>query len=76
MSADIRSELVDQLISAYCDWREHCRDVHAAYDRFAKAVAPTARRLAFDAYRSALDSEEHASYVYADQLKLVELAYD
>ena len=75
MITDTRTDLVDQLISAYCDWREHCRDVHATYERFASAVAPTARRLAFDAYRTALDSEERASYVYADQLKLVELAY-
>ena len=66
MTVDVAPEIVDRLMEVYCDWREQCLEVHAAYERF-KVAAP-ADRLAFAAYELALNREEEASELYAEQI--------
>ena len=51
--AQIRPELVDEMIDLYCDWRTASAEVQAAYDRFCDAP-PSDRLLAFAAYTAAL----------------------
>ncbi len=65
------AESVDRLIELYCDWREQCREVNAAYRNFTAAPAD-ARALAFAVYEAALDREESACEIYAAQVRLVE----
>jgi hypothetical protein len=65
-----RSELVDELMEAYLDWREECNDLRDAYDRWSLA-SPDERGLGFVAYSAALDREEQASAVYAERTQLV-----
>ncbi|MBV8990206.1 MAG: hypothetical protein JO372_16770 [Solirubrobacterales bacterium] len=62
--------LIDQLLEFYCVWRAECAAVHTTYEQFA-AAAPSERTLAFAAYLAALDREESAAQVYADQIALV-----
>jgi len=65
MSEPIDKRLVDEAVDAYVDWWEERASVWDAYARW--ACAPVAdRRLAFSAYRSALDREERAAQVYAE----------
>ena len=70
MASRLRSELVDELMDAYVDWREECNALRDAYDRWSIA-SPDERSLAFVAYSAALDREEQASAVYAERTQLV-----
>jgi len=70
LTTEIRSELVDELISLYCNWRTQCAEVTAAYRRCSSAE-PTERALAFAAYLAALDREESAARDYASQVELI-----
>ena len=73
LEAQIRSELIDELMDRYVDWREQCIAVGSAYERWSNG--PSAEReLAFAAYRAALDLEEQASLVYADRANRFEHA--
>ena len=76
MASRAQSELVDELMEAYVDWREECNGLRDAYDRWSTA-SPDERSLAFVAYSAALDREEQASAVYAERTQLVanELAF-
>jgi hypothetical protein len=67
LDAQVRPEAIDRLIELYCDWREECAGVHAAYERFSGAAADN-RVLAFAAYTAALDREAAASRSYEDQV--------
>jgi hypothetical protein len=55
--------LVDACIDSYIEWREECENLAGAYDRWAGSRRRD-RRLAFPAYRAALDREEKAALVY------------
>jgi hypothetical protein len=70
LTTEIRSELVDELISLYCNWRTQCAEVAAAYRHFSNAQPPD-RALAFAAYGAALDHEESAADAYASQIDLI-----
>jgi hypothetical protein len=70
LTTEIRSDLVDELISLYCNWRTECAEVEAAYRRFSSARPPD-QALAFAAYGAALDREESAADVYASQVGLI-----
>ena len=70
MASRLRSELVDELMDAYVDWREECNALRDAYDRWSTA-SPDERSLAFVAYSAALDREEQASAVYAKHLNAI-----
>jgi hypothetical protein len=65
MSELIDKRLVDEAVDAYVDWREERASVWDAYARWASAPVAD-RRLAFSAYRAALDREERAAHVYAE----------
>jgi hypothetical protein len=67
MTVDVAPEIVDRLMEFYCDWREQCLEVHAAYER-CKVAAHADRDLAFAAYELALNREEEASELYAEQI--------
>lgn len=66
----VAPELVDELMDAYVEWRQECIAVHKSYERWS-SVPSDERRLAFAAYRAALDREELASSVYADRTSRV-----
>ena len=66
LDGQVRPDAIDRLIELYCDWREECVGVHAAYERFSSAAADN-RALAFVAYTAALDQEASASRSYEDQ---------
>ena len=70
MTVHSRSDPIDTLVNTYVDWREECRTLRSAYERWS-SVPDADRALAFAAYRAALDREEHASRMYADHLDLV-----
>ncbi len=70
MSATVPAELVDRLIELYCYWRTQCWNVRAAYAQFTAATADD-RALAYAAYLAALDREESAADVYAQQVARV-----
>jgi hypothetical protein len=67
----VGSDLVDQMMELYCDWRTECGEVRTTYDRFLDASAPD-RAAAFAAYTAALDREESACQSYAAQVRLLE----
>ena len=69
-SSGIRADLVDRMMELYCQWREECVRVQAAYEGFSSAVASD-RKLAFAAYTAALDCERSASDAYAAQIRLI-----
>jgi hypothetical protein len=69
--AQIRPELVDEMIDLYCDWRTASAEVQAAYDRFCDA-SHSDRVLAFAAYTAALDREQIACDSYAAQIRVIE----
>jgi hypothetical protein len=71
MSADVRTELIDELMEAYVEWREECAGLLQAYERWA-SVPATDRELAFAAYKAALDREQQASAVYSSRIDRVE----
>jgi hypothetical protein len=70
LDAQARPDAIDRLIELYCDWREECAGVHAAYERFSSEAADT-RVLAFAAYTAALDREASAARSYEDQVNRV-----
>jgi hypothetical protein len=69
--AQVRPELIDVMMDVYVDWREECIALRNAYERWS-SVRLAERKLAFAAYRAALDREDRASAVYADLVKSVE----
>jgi hypothetical protein len=70
VSAQIRSELIDDLMQTYVDWREECIAVRDTYERWSNGPNDE-RELVFAAYRAALDREERASVVYAERIQQV-----
>jgi hypothetical protein len=66
LDPQVRPEAIDRLIELYCDWREECAVVQAAYERFSSAAADN-RALAFAAYTAALDREAAAARSFEDQ---------
>ena len=71
MAVDVAPGVVDRLMELYCDWREQCLEVHAAYKHFT-AASPAERALAFAAYEAALDRKEAACEAYATQVRLAD----
>ena len=71
MNSQVRPELIDVMMDMYVDWREECIALRKAYERWS-SVRLAERKLAFAAYRAALDREDRASAVYADLVKSVE----
>ena len=65
MNELLDKRLVDEAIDAYVDWREERASVWDAYFRWTSAEVADSR-LAFSAYRAALDREERAAHVYAE----------
>jgi hypothetical protein len=59
MNTSIENRLVDEAAHAYVDWRKECLAVWDAYGRWTAARSADAR-LAFAAYKAALESEEQA----------------
>jgi hypothetical protein len=72
---EIRADVIDRLLALYCDWREECAQVEAAYRRFSSAPRPD-RGLAFAAYTAALDREGSAAHAYAAQVSSITSAAD
>jgi hypothetical protein len=66
MNAQVPAQVVDRLIELYCEWRSECWAVRSAYELFAAAPVED-RALAYSAYLAALDREESAAVVYAEQ---------
>jgi len=66
----IPSEVIDDLMEIYCEWREECVWLGTAYDRWREVPAED-RDLAFAAYQAALDREEQASVVYAARVERI-----
>jgi len=66
----IKPEQADELIALYCDWREECALVQAAWERFSGSPAVD-RELAFAAYIAALEREQSAADVYAAHISLI-----
>ena len=64
MNTSIDNWLVDEAADAYVDWREECLAVWDAYRRWTGAPTVDAR-LAFAAYKAALEIEEQACAFYA-----------
>jgi hypothetical protein len=69
----IDRRLVDEAVDAYVDWSEERATVWDAYARWTSAPPPDSR-LAFSAYRAALDREERAAHVYAELMTRVSVA--
>jgi hypothetical protein len=67
LDAQVRPDAIDRLIEVYCEWREECAEVQAAYERFSSATADN-RALAFVAYTAALDREAAAARFYEGQV--------
>jgi hypothetical protein len=63
----MRTDLVDEAMDRYVDWREESASVEEAYARHATACRGQGT-VAFAAYRAALDREECAAGHYADAL--------
>jgi hypothetical protein len=63
-----KSELVDEAMDCYVDWREECAAVEAAYGRWSSAY-PEATELPYAAYSAALDREQSAAGVYRRALE-------
>jgi hypothetical protein len=53
---------------AYGEWRRECIAVRDAYRRWATA-STVEEHVAFDAYRAAVDREEHAAWRYAQLVR-------
>ncbi len=68
-----RSELTDQLIEAYCDWRTRCEEVRMTYRRLDTAPKDE-RPLASAAFHAALDREGSAAEAYAHHVRRVSAA--
>jgi hypothetical protein len=70
ITAHIRSDMIDALIDLYCDWREECTEVRAAYERLSNTPRSD-RPLAYAAYAAALDREGSAAGAYEAHVKLL-----
>jgi len=70
MNTSIDNRLVDEAADAYVDWREECLAVWDAYGRWTGAPTVDAR-LAFAAYKAALEIEEQACVSYASVIRRV-----
>jgi len=60
--------LADLSLDSYLLWRDECREVQGAFERWARSTGGE-RGPAFDAYLAALDREEAAASVYAMRLQ-------
>jgi dTDP-4-dehydrorhamnose reductase len=65
-----RQRIVHAAMDAYLRWRDECDAVSDAYRRWADVREPEAEP-AWRAYEAALDREEHASALYAEQINHV-----
>jgi hypothetical protein len=63
-------QLVDRLIELYVAWREESRSVRLAYELWADADRGEGK-LAYAGYLAALDREQQAARVYAEQIESV-----
>jgi hypothetical protein len=63
--------MIDELMDRYVEWREQSNAVRNTYELWSNAPVPQ-QGLAFEAFRAALDMEEHASLVYADRVNKIE----
>ena len=70
MRSRLRERLVDEMISAYADWREASRLVDDAYHSWASARGFRASD-EFVRYTTALDREECAADIYAELVRRV-----
>jgi hypothetical protein len=70
MKTQIPSQLIDDLMDLYVEWREACIALRKAYETWS-SVRVAERASAFAEYRAALDREELASAVYADHVNSV-----
>jgi hypothetical protein len=61
---------IDGLLERYVSWREQCAAVRRAY-RSWDYSGHDERALAYAGYVAALDREEHAARVYAEQVERV-----
>jgi hypothetical protein len=73
LSAHIAAWRADAFVETYVCWREASEAVGTAYDRWRGGQRPD-RRLAFAAYRAALDREEHAALIFRERAELVQSA--
>jgi hypothetical protein len=71
--SDLQERLADLAIARYIDWREACAAVAGLYGDWC-AAGRGARRDAFLAYRSALESEEPLARLYAYAIARLERA--
>ena len=58
-----RDPRIDALMDSYVEWREECETVETGYEQWTQSERCD-RRLAYAAYRAALDREEKAAAVY------------
>jgi hypothetical protein len=65
-----RRQSIDVLVQHYVSWREECYAVADAYQRWDRC-ARGQREAGYAAYIAALDREEHAAGVYAEQIEHV-----
>jgi hypothetical protein len=72
VNTGVRSELIDEITNRYLEWREQCIALRKAYEGWSVQSGDD-RRLAFEAYKAALDMEEHASRVYEDRVSRLTL---
>lgn len=70
MNKQIPSNLIDDLMDMYVEWREASVALKDAYQRWS-SVRVAERESAFAEYRAALDREEQTSAFYADRVNRV-----
>jgi hypothetical protein len=66
-NSQIQAELIDEMVDSYVDWREQCNALAETHECWSNGSIAN-RKLAFEAYRAALDLEEHASLIYAERV--------
>jgi hypothetical protein len=70
LGAQVEAWRADALLEGYVCWREASEAVRTSYDRW-RGGQRSDRRLAFAAYRAALDQEEHAARMFRERAELV-----